>query len=464
MKAHMLQNTLARIDRAVSGEALERLFQLIRIPSISADPAYAAACRNAASWCATQLNEIGFEASVRDTIGHPMVVGHYKGAGEGKPHILFYGHYDVQPADPLELWETPPFEPQVSGEGDAAKILGRGSSDDKGQFMTFIESARALMEEEGALPVNVTVLLEGEEESASPSLLPFLKDNVEELKADVAFVCDTSQWDAKTPAIATRLRGLLYEEVFIEGPAYDLHSGHYGSAARNPIHVLTKVLADLRDDEGRIQIPGFYDGVAELTADEKAQWESLGFDPQAFLAEIGLKEPGGEKAYSVLEQIWARPTAEVNGIIGGYTGDGSKTVIPAKASAKVSFRLVGEQEPDKIREAFRAFVAARVPGDCKVTFKSHGGEGAITQPSDSEWVARSLTALTEEWGTEAKLIGMGGSIPIVAQFKRVLGMDTVLVGFALDDDRIHSPNEKYNLTSFHHGIRSWARILSALGA
>ncbi|WP_370636841.1 dipeptidase [Afifella sp. IM 167] len=463
MKAHMLHNTLARIDSAVEGPALERLFELVCIPSISADPAYADDCRKAAEYCAGQLNEIGFEASVRKTIGHPMVVGHYKGAGEGRPHILFYGHYDVQPVDPLELWDNPPFEPKVAGEGGKAKILGRGSSDDKGQFMTFFEAARALMEETGALPVNVTILLEGEEESASPSMVPFLKENAEELKADIAFVCDTGMWDADTPAIATRLRGLLYEELFVEGPSHDLHSGHYGSAARNPIHVLAKLLADLRDDDGRIQIPGFYDGVKELTAEEKAEWESLGFDEKAFMDEIGLSLPAGEKGYSALEQTWARPTAEVNGIIGGYTGEGGKTVIPSKASAKISFRLVGEQDPDKIREAFYAFVRERIPADCKVAFKSHGGEGAITQPSDSDWVKTSLKALSEEWGKEAKLTAMGGSIPIVAQFKRILGLDTVLVGFALDDDRIHSPNEKYNLKSFHGGARSWARILCALG-
>ncbi|WP_026381201.1 dipeptidase [Afifella pfennigii] len=459
----MLDHTLARIDEAVSGEALERLFQLIRIPSISADPAYAQECQKAAEYCAAQLAEIGFEASVRPTTGHPMVVGHYKAAGADKPHILFYGHYDVQPVDPVELWEHPPFEPRVAGEDGKKRILGRGSSDDKGQFMTFFEAARALMAEEGGLPVNITVLLEGEEESASPSLVPFLNANAEELKADVAFVCDTSMWDAETPAISTRLRGLVYEELFIEGPSHDLHSGHYGSAARNPIHVLAKVLADLRDEDGRIQIPGFYEGVPELTAEEKAAWESLGFSEKAFLGEAGLSIPAGEKGYSTLEQIWSRPTAEVNGIIGGYTGEGGKTVIPSKASAKISFRLVGEQDPEKIREAFHAFVKARIPGDCTVTFKSHGGERAITQPGDSAFVKKSLKALSDEWGKEAKLIGMGGSIPIVALFRRILGMDTVLVGFALDDDRIHSPNEKYNLKSFHGGARSWARILTALG-
>jgi acetylornithine deacetylase/succinyl-diaminopimelate desuccinylase-like protein len=328
--------------------------------------------------------------------------------------------------------------------------------------MTFVEAARAWMAVEGRLPVNVTVLLEGEEESASPSMIPFLTANRDELKADIALVCDTSMWDRRTPAISTMLRGLLYEEVFVQAASHDLHSGYYGSAARNPIHVLAKVLADLHDENGRVTIPHFYDGVSDISPALKAQWESLGFDEKTFLGDIGLKIAAGEKGYSALEQVWARPTAEVNGIVGGYIGEGAKTVIPAKASAKVSFRLVGEQDPAAISRNFHAFVEARVPADCKVTFANHGGDRAISQPADSRWVKQAQRALTEEWGREAKLIAMGGSIPIVSQFKHILGMDSVLVGFGLEDDRIHSPNEKYNLTSFHGGTRSWARILAAI--
>jgi acetylornithine deacetylase/succinyl-diaminopimelate desuccinylase-like protein len=454
-------NVLSRIDADLEA-SLARLFELLRIPSISADPAYAAECRVAAEWCAADLAEIGFDTSVRRTIGHPMVVGHWRGAGEGKPHVLFYGHYDVQPVDPLSLWERDPFDPAIVTDNGEARIRARGASDDKGQLMTFLEAARAWMAAAGALPVNVTVLLEGEEESASPSLVPFLAENADELKVDVALVCDTDMWDANTPAIAASLRGLLYEEVLIEAANRDLHSGHYGSAARNPIHVLVRILADLRDGTGRIAIPGFYDGVREVSPEQNAQWDALGFDPAKFLGEIGLSEPAGERGYSVLEQVWARPTAEVNGIHGGYTGEGSKTVIPAQASAKVSFRLVGDQDPNAIREAFRAFVTERLPPDCRARFLNHSGEGAVSLPVDSVWVRKASGALSREWGRETALIGMGGSIPIVSQFKRRLGMDTVLAGFALGDDRIHSPNEKYNLKSFHKGARSWARILAAL--
>jgi len=456
-----LTEVLSRIDDDLDG-SLERLFSLLRIKSISADPAYKEDCRDAARWCAAALEEIGIEASVRDTIGHPMVVGHYGGAGEKAPHVLFYGHYDVQPVDPLSLWERDPFDPAVVEVNGEKRIVARGAEDDKGQLMTFVEAARAWTATAGKLPVNLTVLLEGEEESASPSMVPFLTGNAAELHADIAFVCDTSMWDRTTPAITTMLRGLLYEEVVVQAANQDLHSGMYGSAARNPIHVLARIVADLHDEDGRVTIPGFYDGVGEVSRELKAQWKSLNFDEKRFLGEIGLKIPAGEKGYSILEQLWARPTAEVNGIVGGYIGEGAKTVIPAKASAKVSFRLVGEQDPEAVRKSFRVFVEARRPADCTATFLSHGGDRAVGQPSDSPWVRKAQRALSQEWGREAVLIAMGGSIPIVTQFKRILGMDAVMIGFGLEDDRIHSPNEKYNLTSFHGGIRSWARVLAAI--
>ncbi len=456
-----IERILAAIDSNLD-RSLERLFALLRIKSISADPHYQQDCRDAAVWCAGALTDIGIRSTVRDTIGHPMVVGHYRSAPEGAPHLLFYGHYDVQPVDPVGLWERDPFDPAVVEAQGEKRIVARGAQDDKGQLMTFVEAARAWMAVEGRLPVNLTVLIEGEEESASPSMIPFLTANADELKADIALVCDTSMWDRNTPAITTMLRGLLYEEVFVQAASHDLHSGMYGSAARNPIHVLTRALAELRDEDGRITIPNFYDGVPELSPELKAQRDSLRFDHTAFLSEIGLKNAAGESGYGVLEQIWARPTAEVNGIIGGYIGEGPKTVIPAKASAKISFRLVGEQDPDTIRREFRAFVQERVPPDCNVTFVSHGGDRAVNQPGDSPWVRKAQRALTEEWGSQAVLIAMGGSIPIVTQFKRILGMDSLLIGFGLDDDRIHSPNEKYNLTSFHGGARSWARVLGAI--
>ena len=456
-----VESVLSDIDRNLES-SLERLFALLRIRSISADPDCKQDCREAAEWCAATLSEIGIAATVRDTIGHPMVVGHYRGAGEGAPHVLFYGHYDVQPVDPLGLWERDPFDPAVTEVEGAKRIVARGAEDDKGQLMTFVEAARAWMAVEGRLPVNLTVLFEGEEETASPSMLPFLTANADELKADIALVCDTCMWDRETPAITVALRGLLYEEVIVEAASHDLHSGFYGNAARNPIHVLAKILADLHDETGRVAIPGFYDGVRDITPEQKAEWDALGFNEQAFLGAIGLSIPAGEAGFSALEQVWARPSADVNGIVGGYGGAGAKTVIPAKASAKVSFRLVGEQDPDAIRAQFRAFVKARVPADCKAEFLSHGGDRAVTQPHDSPWVAKARRALSQEWGREAVLITMGGSIPIVTQFKHMLGMDSLMIGFGLEDDRIHSPNEKYELTSFHRGTRSWARVLAAV--
>jgi acetylornithine deacetylase/succinyl-diaminopimelate desuccinylase-like protein len=456
-----LKHVLDRVDADLDA-SLARLFEFIRIPSISTDPAHKADCRRAAAWACTELERLGFAASVRLTPGHPMVVGHRLGATSG-PHVLFYGHYDVQPVDPLDLWRTPPFEPAlVPADNGETWITGRGASDDKGALMTFIEACRAWTAVTGALPIRVSVLLEGEEESGSPSLKPFLEANRDELALDVALVCDTDMWDRDTPAITTMLRGIVSEEIEISCADRDLHSGMFGSAARNPNHLMTEILAALRDADGRITLPGFYDGVAELPADVKAQWSRLPFDEAAFLRDVGLAIPAGERGRSVLEQVWARPTCEVNGIWGGYTGDGFKTVIPAKAHAKVSFRLVGEQDPEAIRSAFRAHVRARVPSDCTVTFTAHGGSPALSLPLDGEWLNRARAALAAEWGREAALAGTGGSLPIAGDFKRLLGMDSLMIGFARLDNRIHSPNEKYDLSSFHHGIRSWVRVLDAL--
>ncbi|TPW26466.1 dipeptidase [Pararhizobium mangrovi] len=442
---------------------IERLFELIRIPSISTDPAHAGDCHRAGEWLVQELRSLGFDADLRETTGHPMVVAHHAGAAPDAPHALFYGHYDVQPVDPLELWETDPFMPELRTGATGRKVVtGRGSADDKGQLMTFVEACRAYKEAEGGLPCRVTILFEGEEESGSPSLKPFLDANAEELKADFAMVCDTNMWDADTPALSAGLRGLVGEEITVTAADRDLHSGYFGGAAANPIHVLAKVLADLHDETGRITVPGFYDGVEETPDDVKASWTALGKSDADFLGEVGLSKPSGETGRSALELTWARPTAEVNGIHGGYTGEGFKTVIAAEASAKVSFRLVGTQDPVAVRASFREFVEARIPDDCSVRFSKHGGSGAIQLPYDSPLLTKAKEALSDEWPNPAVMIGMGGSIPIVGDFQKKLGMDSLLVGFGLSDDRIHSPNEKYELTSFQRGIRSWIRILHAL--
>ena len=452
---------LDRIDANLDAST-ERLFELLRIPSISTDPAFAKECRRAAEWLVADLKTIGFDASVRDTTGHPMVVAHHEGP-EGAPHILFYGHYDVQPVDPLNLWNDDPFDPKVKEIEPGRKVItGRGAADDKGQLMLFVEACRAWKQVHGSLPARITLLFEGEEESGSPSLKPFLEANKDELSADFACVCDTGMWDRETPAISVGLRGLVGEEVTINAADRDLHSGHFGGAAANPIRILAKILGEVHDDTGRVTIPGFYDGVEETPSQVKASWDALGMTPEKFLGEIGLSVPSGEQGRSLLELIWARPTAEFNGISGGYEGDGFKTVIAAKASAKVSFRLVHKQDPDKIRAAFRAFVEERLPADCTASFHKHGGSPAIQLSYDSPIVTKAKSALSDEWNKPALTIAMGGSIPIVGDFQRLLGMESLLVGFGLEDDRIHSPNEKYEMSSFHKGQRSWARILDAL--
>jgi acetylornithine deacetylase/succinyl-diaminopimelate desuccinylase-like protein len=460
-----LDNVLSAIDRGLD-RSLERLYSLLKIPSISTDPAHRKDCEQAAAWLARELTTLGFKADVRPTKGLPMVIAHYgtKDKTGGKPHVLFYGHYDVQPPDPLEEWKSPPFEPRMTEEGGVKRIVGRGVADDKGQLMTFIEACRAFIETEGKLPLPVTIMLEGEEETGSPSLKPFLDANKKELKADVALVCDTDMWDAKTPAITTMLRGLVLEEIVVTGPNRDLHSGLFGGAAQNPIHALAKLLGLIHNDQGRVIVSGFYDGVNELAPEIHAQWRSLDFDEKKFLAEIGQTKAAGEANQSVLEQIWARPTCDVNGIWGGYTGVGSKTVIPSKAHAKVSFRLVNRQDPEKVQVAFRKFVRDRLPPEYKVEFLSHGASPALQLPLSSPYLQKARMALKAEWGRDAVLKGSGGSIPIVGSFKRDLDMDSLLIGYGLDDDRIHSPNEKYNLTSFHKGARSWARILAELAA
>ncbi|MGE0241228.1 MAG: M20/M25/M40 family metallo-hydrolase [Parvibaculaceae bacterium] len=457
---------LAAADSGLE-QSLGRLFDLVRIPSISTDPAYKADCRRAAERIVADLGKLGFSASLRDTPGHPMVVAHFepKGARAKVPHVLFYGHYDVQPPDPLDKWTSPPFAPEKrTGKDGVVRLYGRGTADDKGQLLTFIEAMRAWITTTGSLPVKATILIEGEEESGSPSLIPFLKANRAELACDAAFVCDTSMWDAKTPAITTRLRGMVKDEITITGPRVDLHSGAYGGPAANPIRVLSKLLSKLHDRNGKVTIPGFYEGVGDLPKEIRQQWGKLKFSDRKFLKEVGLSVPAGEKGKGVLEQIWARPTAEVNGIWGGYIGAGTKTVIPSQAHAKLTFRLVGKQKPEKILKAFRAFAKAQVPKDCRIEFAPYGaGSPASEIAETSPLIRKSAKALKDEFGRDTALIGSGGSIPIVRYFKDVLGMDSVLIGFGLNDDALHSPNEKYNLSSFHKGIRSWVRVLDELG-
>ena len=442
------------------GASLGRLKDLVAIKSISTDPAYKAECQRAADWLVADLESEGFSASARPTPGHPVVVAH--GPTVAGPRVLFYAHYDVQPVDPVALWNTDPFVlTEVAQPDGEVHLVARGTSDDKGQLLTFVEACRALRATTGTLPVNISLCFEGEEESGGKNLPPFLATAKDELEADVALVCDTDMLDPRTPSITTMLRGMVGEEIEITCADKDLHSGMYGNAARNPNQVLAEIIASLRNPDGSVAVAGFYDDVREVDAATKASWQMLGFDGAAFLGDVGLSIPAGETGRSVLEQTWSRPTCEINGMIGGYTGDGFKTVIPAKASAKISFRLVADMDPQKIRDAFRAHVHARVPADCSVSFKEHGGSPAISVPTDGKYLQQARLALADEWGRQAALRASGGSIPVAGDFKRILGLDTLLIGYALADDRIHSPNEKYNLKSFHKGIRSWIRILAA---
>ncbi|HBM60404.1 MAG TPA: hypothetical protein DD444_14545 [Citreicella sp.] len=453
-----LDTVLARIDGEMPA-ALDRLMDLLRIPSISTDPAYKQACDSAADWLVADLASMGIAAEKRPTPGHPMVVGHVDGPG---PHILFYGHYDVQPVDPLDLWDRDPFDPALEETAKGQVIRARGASDDKGQLMTFLEACRAWKGVHGSLPCKITFFFEGEEESGSPSLVPFMQENAAELKADLALICDTGLFQSKAPAIITRLRGLLGQEVTIRGASKDLHSGMYGGVAMNPIRVLTRILGGLFDDKGRIQVPEFYEGVPDLPAEIAAQWQALDFDAAAFLGDVGLSQPAGESDRSPIEMIWSRPTAEINGIRGGYAGAGFKTVLPAEASAKISFRLVGQQDPLAIRENFQAWVRAQVPADCSVTFTDYSASGASEMGTSHPAFEQARAALAQEWNQPAAYAGCGGSIPIAGYFQQILGMDAMLVGWGKDDDQLHSPNEKYDLESFHKGIRSWARVLDAV--
>ena len=439
----------------------------MRIPSIGAAPEHAADCRAAAEFARQQLEDMGFDAKLRETGGHPAIVAHHPGpaaqSGRGDvPHLLYYGHYDVQPADPLSLWNSPPFEPTIVDGPHGQRVYARGAVDDKGQVSMWLGAFRAWFEATGGLPCRITALIEGEEETGSVNFKPFVIANRDELKADICIISDTGMWDIDTPAISSSLRGMTYMEVTLKAASRDLHSGMYGGSALNPINALTKALGQLTDAQGHIQVPGFYDGIADISAGKANQWASLGFDESKFLGDIGLSVPVGEAGRGALERLWARPTVDICGIWGGYSGPGTKTVIAAEASAKVSFRLVPGQDPEAVQQGFIAFMQARVPADARLEFTTFGTSPGLEMNTDGPFMQAAQAALADEYGRPAVMIGCGGSIPVVDTITRELGMDSVLMGFGLDDDQVHSPNEKFEVRCFQQGLRSHARLLGKL--
>ncbi|MEO1583104.1 MAG: M20/M25/M40 family metallo-hydrolase [Planctomycetota bacterium] len=456
-------------------EQIDRLIEWLRIPSISTDPAYREQTAAAGAWCAEHLRQSGFDVEVLPTgtaesPGHPIVLATSAGSEEyAGPHVLFYGHYDVQPPDPVELWDSAPFEPVISAaSGEVGeRVVARGAVDDKGQVATFLEAMRAWHAETGVAAggVRMTVLIEGEEESGSVNLERFVREQRDRLATcDVCVISDTGMLGRGRPAITNGIRGMTYTEVTLHGPDQDLHSGMWGGKVPNPLNELTKVLAQLWDDDRRVTLPGFYDRVQEVSDEERAMWRTLGLDAADALQGIGLPPEAdvGEAGYSAIEREWSRPTCDINGIIGGYTGEGAKTVIPTHASAKVSFRLVADQDPQAVRESFFAWLDERTPPGCRWETVDHGGGLPATTGTDSDAMRAAMAALKRAAGVEPKLIRSGGSIPVAGLLKGELGLDTVFIGFGLDDDRVHSPNEKFELDCFRLGTRTHAILVDEL--
>ncbi len=428
---------------------LSELFELLRIPSVSADSKHKGDVRKAAEYVVQKLKEAGADnVQLKETKGHPIVYGE-KLIDASKPTVLVYGHYDVQPPDPLNLWTSPPFEPTVRD----GKIYARGSADDKGQFYMHVKAFEIMMKH-NLLSCNIKFMIEGEEEVGSDNLGTFVKENKNLLKADVILISDTSLISLDQPSITAGLRGLSYMEVEVTGPNRDLHSGVYGGAVANPANILAKMIASLHDENGRVTIPGFYDKVAELSSTEREALNKAPFNLNEYKKDLGIDEIQGEKGYTTLERTGIRPTLDVNGIWGGYTGEGAKTVLPSKASAKISMRLVPNQHPDEITELFTKHIISIAPKSVKVKVTAHhGGEAAVT-PTDSKAFKAAAKAFEEVWGKSPIPTRDGGSIPIVALFKKELGLDTVLMGFGLDSDALHSPNEHYGIKNFLIGIET----------
>ena len=439
---------------------LAELKELLSIPSISAQPNHRPDIQSAAAWLAEHFKSIGLaRAGVHATPGHPIVLAEWLGAGPDRPTLLIYGHYDVQPVDPIDLWQSDPFKPVVRGDN----LYARGASDDKGQIMAHVKAVECLMRTAGGLPVNVKFLVEGEEEIGGPSLDPFIEAHKPELAAEVALISDSHMPRPDLPAIVYGLRGLSYIQVEVTGPAGDLHSGSFGGAIYNPIQALAEMIASLKDRDGRITMPGFYDRVRPLDVDERQALAEAPFDGEKFRREAGVAETWGEKGYTTLEQITARPTLEVNGIWCGYQGEGSNTVLPSKAYAKISCRLVADQDYHEISRLLGEHLRRIAPPQVRVETKAlHGGHGILID-RNAPPMKVAAAALEEAFGSRPAFIREGGSIPVVASLKHMLGLDTVLMGLGLSDDNLHAPNEKFYLPNFYRGIEASIHFMSLLG-
>jgi acetylornithine deacetylase/succinyl-diaminopimelate desuccinylase-like protein len=438
-------------------QANAELFDLLRIPSVSADPARAADMARTAEFLRAKLDSLGFAARVEATAGHPVVYAERLQA-PGRPTVLIYGHYDVQPEAPLEEWTTPPFEPTVRD----GRIYARGSTDDKGQAYAHVKGAELLLSR-GELPVNVKFLIEGEEEVGSPNLDTYLRQNAAQLAADVIVISDGSRFAPDVPTITYGVRGLSYVELHVQGANRDLHSGSYGGAAPNPINALCEIIARLKDDQGRVTVPGFYDGIEPLTDEEREMWAGLPHSDEAFAASIGVSALPGEEGYTTLERIWGRPTLDVNGIWGGYQGEGSKTVIAAKAGAKVSMRLVPGQDPARITRLIQEYVPQIAPAGVTVEVMDHHGGQPVKLSTDSPYIRAADRALERVYGKPAVFARTGGSIPIVAAFTEILKAPVLFVDFGLNEDAPHSPNESFAVQDYHNGILTSAYLLEELG-
>jgi succinyl-diaminopimelate desuccinylase len=441
-------------------DAEQYLFELLRIPSVSTDSRHTADVRRAAEWVANRLKAIGLTTELIETARHPIVFAQ-SAPVPGKPVALVYGHYDVQPPDPLNEWISPPFEPSVRD----GNVYARGATDDKGQMLTHVRSVQAWMEVERALPIQVKFLIEGEEEVGSEGLSRYLAtpDAVQRLACDIVVVSDTSQFGRDQPAITYGLKGIAYFEVFLTGPQQDLHSGTFGGAVTNPANTLCRLLAALIDDQGRVQIDGFYDDVEPLTERERVQFSQLPFNERTFMDQIGVQAVTGEVGYTTLERRWARPTFDINGLTSGYQGEGGKTVLPCRASAKFSFRLVPRQRPEMVAQALRRKVESMCPPGIKLELREHHHAPGFVISLESPYMRAAARAIEQGFGRPPVFIREGGSIPIVTTFSERLKVDTLLLGWGLDDDNTHSPNEKFSLADYHRGTRASAHLWHELG-